>query len=186
MSKKIKKIRENEVQTQTVVGQFQEIQLQLQKSKEAYHNLCIEFDKARRQLDPTQLASYQQLSQQQVSTSNLMSLVNNTASTSNAGSGVTTSQPGLTSANSASALGLATNTNANNGQNMINTTLAGGLELASTAPVPLPQQQQSGGATDRLTSLATSITANRVTQLLKIEKKVYLILLHIINANKQK
>lgn len=185
MSKKIKKIRENEVQTQTVVGQFQEIQLQLQKSKEAYHNLCIEFDKARRQLDPTQLASYQQLSQQQVSTSNLMSLVNNSASTSNAGSGVTTSQPGLTSANSASALGLATNTNANNGQNMINTTLAGGLELASTAPVPLPQQQPSGGATDRLTSLATSITANRVTQLLKIEKKVYLILLHIINTNKQ-
>lgn len=185
MSKKIKKIRENEVQTQTVVGQFQEIQLQLQKSKEAYHNLCIEFDKARRQLDPTQLASYQQLSQQQVSTSNLMSLVNNSAP-SNTGSGATTSQPGLTSANSASALGLATNTNANNGQNMINTTLAGGLELASTAPVPLPQQQPSGGATDRLTSLATSITANRVTQLLKIEKKVYLILLHIINANKQK
>lgn len=185
MSKKIKKIRENEVQTQTVVGQFQEIQLQLQKSKEAYHNLCIEFDKARRQLDPTQLASYQQLSQQQVSTSNLMSLVNNSASTSNAGPGVTTSQPGLNSANSASALGLATNTNANNGQNMINTTLAGGLELASTAPVPLPQQQPSGGATDRLTSLATSITANRVTQLLKIEKKVYLILLHIISKKRE-
>lgn len=183
------------MQTQTVVSQFQEIQLQLQKSKEAYHNLCVEFDKARRQLDATQLASYQQLSQQQVSTTNLVNLVNNASGGANiapiltgangsnmTGGGVATGGQISTSASqsamasSVGPSGLAGAASNGNLQGMsaaaaqaLNST---GLEVSISVPPPQQQSTSSGGATDRLTSLATSITANRVTQLLKLEKKV--------------
>ena len=69
LSKKIKKIRENEVQTQNVVQSFQEIQQTLNKAREQYHNLCVEFEKQKRQLDPQQLAQYQV--QQNASSTNL-------------------------------------------------------------------------------------------------------------------
>jgi len=65
LSKKIKKIRENEIQTQNVVQSFQEIQIYLNKTKEQYHNLCVDFEKQKRQLDPQQLAQYQQQQMQQ-------------------------------------------------------------------------------------------------------------------------
>lgn len=82
LSKKIKRIRENEQQTQLVVQNFQECSITLNKTKDQYHNLCAEFDKLKRQLDPQQLAQYQTMSQQQISTSNLMSLVPGANSTS--------------------------------------------------------------------------------------------------------
>lgn len=173
------------------MSQFQEIQLQLQKSKEAYHNLCSEFDKSRRQLDAAQLASFHQLSQQQVSTSNLMNLVNNSSSNSN-GTGLTSSgQATITNGSSINTGGLSNSQqqqqtmglsstagilasapvtgNGTSSQGMLSST-GGGLEVS----ISVPQSTSSGGATDRLTSLATSITANRVTQLLKLEKKVYI------------
>lgn len=118
LSKKIKKIRENEQQTQLVVQSFQEIQQTLNKTKEQYHNMCLEFDKQRRMLDPQQLSQYQQLSQQQVSASNLLGLVS-----------------------------------ANQNPSSANLSTAGG-------------QGQSN-----LSSLTNTITANKVSQLLKSEKK---------------
>ena len=72
LGKRIKKIRENETQTQNVVQSFQEITQALNKNKEQYHNLCAEFEKQKRLLDAQQLAQYQQLSQQQVSATNLL------------------------------------------------------------------------------------------------------------------
>jgi DNA repair exonuclease SbcCD ATPase subunit len=75
LGKRIKKIRENETQTQNVVQNFQEITQVLNKSKEQYHNLCAEFEKQKRLLDAQQLAQYLQLSQQQqISTSNLLGM----------------------------------------------------------------------------------------------------------------
>ena len=71
LGKKIKKIRENEVQTQNVVQSFQEMQQTLNKAKEQYHNMCIEYEKQKRQLDPQQLAQYQQQVQQNASSTNL-------------------------------------------------------------------------------------------------------------------
>jgi hypothetical protein len=56
LSKKIKKIRENETQTQNVVQSFQEIQQTLHKSKEQYHTLCVELEKQKRFSDHMQLA----------------------------------------------------------------------------------------------------------------------------------
>ncbi|RNA16374.1 proline-serine-threonine phosphatase interacting, partial [Brachionus plicatilis] len=82
LSKKIKRIRENEQQTQLVVQSFQECSASLNKAKDQYHNLCGEFDKLKRQLDPQQLVQYQTMSQQQTSASNLMSLVPGANSTS--------------------------------------------------------------------------------------------------------
>lgn len=60
--------------------------------------------------------------------------------------------------------------NGTSSQGMLNST-GGGLEVSISVPQST-SSNSSGGATDRLTSLATSITANRVTQLLKLEKKV--------------
>jgi len=140
LSKKIKRIRENETQTQNLVQMFQEIQQTLTKTKDQYQNLCIEFEKQKRQLDPQQMAQYQQLSQQQ-STTSLMGL-SALASSLNA--------PANANANLPSSSNLQGIMNENNNSNIT--------------------------ATDRLTSLATSITANKVTHVQKLEKKMKLCL----------
>jgi hypothetical protein len=142
LSKKIKRIRENETQTQNLVQMFQEIQQTLNKTKDQYQNLCIEFEKQKRLLDPQQMAQYQQLSQQQ-STTSLMGL-NVLASSLNATTNASANIP-----SSSNLQGLANETNNSN--------------LTTTA-------------TDRLTSLATSITANKVTHVQKLEKKMKLCL----------
>lgn len=98
---------------------FQEIQQGLSKTKENYHNLCSEFEKQRRQLDSQQLSQYSQLSQQQVSSSNLIGLAINSSN-------------------------------------------------------PLSSNQTSGQP--NLSSLANTITTNKVSQLLKLEKKMKLAL----------
>jgi hypothetical protein len=180
------------VQTQNVVAQFQEIQLTLNKSKETYHNLCVEFDKAKRQLDATQLASYQQLSQQQVSASNLMSLLNNNNNANNASNnnGINQNGVGALMTASSNGMGMGQNTsglsqNLSVGQqlsNSVNVSSGSGGSGGSTGgggpsmpqSTNAAQPQASSGATDRFASLATSITANRVTQLLKLEKKVHI------------
>ena len=166
------------MQTQNVVAQFQEIQLTLNKSKETYHNLCIEFDKAKRQLDANQLASFQQLSQQQISASNLMSLANISNNTTGQGNQGGSALMVLSSNGGAGGNQNATAINQNmsaGGQQLSNSVNQAGISGGSgNAMVQLTTggQQTSGGAADRLSSLATSITANRVTQLLKLEKKV--------------
>jgi chromosome segregation ATPase len=77
LGKRIKRIRENETQTQNVVQMFQDITQTLNKAREQYHNVCSEYEKQKRQLDNQQLMQYQQLSsqqlQQQISTTNLLS-----------------------------------------------------------------------------------------------------------------
>ena len=70
LAKRVKKIRESETPTQNVVQSFQDMQLQLTKTRDQYHNLCGEFEKLRRQLDSQQLLQLQQ--QQQLSSSNLL------------------------------------------------------------------------------------------------------------------
>lgn len=180
------------MQTQNVVAQFQEIQLTLNKSKETYHNLCVEFDKAKRQLDATQLASYQQLSQQQVSASNLMSLLNN-SNNNNASNNNGTNQNGVGGLMTASSNGMGVGQNTSGlsqnlsvGQQLSNSvnvssgsggsggSTSGGGPSSMAQSTNAVQPQASSGATDRFASLATSITANRVTQLLKLEKKVHI------------
>lgn len=141
LSKKIKRIRENETQTQNLVQMFQDIQQTLNKTKDQYQNLCIEFDKQKRLLDPQQMAQYQQLSQQQ-STTSLMGL-----------SALATSLNASTNANAN--LPSSSNLQGMSNDNSVNTNLT---------------------AADRLTSLATSITANKVTHVQKLEKKMKLCL----------
>ena len=154
LSKRIKKIRENETQTQNLVQMFQEIHQTLNKTKDQYQNLCIEFEKQKRQLDPQQMAQYQQLSQQQ-STTNLIG-VNAMSSSLNMPSGATSN---ITSASNLQGLintdNLVINTNNNSNNSNLTTS-----QITST--------------TERLTSLATSITANKVTHVQKLEKKMKL------------
>ncbi len=142
LGKKIKKIRENEMPTQICVQNFQEIHTTLNKTKEQYHNLCIEFEKQKRQLDPQQLAQYQP----QISSSNLLALSNpNNANTNLLGSSSspanTPQVPGL----------LIQNTTPNSQQNL--------AALATTTPAT---------TSDRLVSLASSIAVSKAT----INKKI--------------
>ena len=136
LSKRIKKIRENETQTQNLVQMFQEIQLTLNKTKDQYQNLCIEFEKQKRQLDPAQMAQYQQLSQQQSTTSLML-------------------DGGVISAN-----------------NLPSSSNLQGLALNNSESLAASSQITS--TTERLTSLATSITANKVSHVQKLEKKMKL------------
>ncbi|CAF0947278.1 unnamed protein product, partial [Brachionus calyciflorus] len=93
LSKKVKRIRENEQQTQIIVQNYQESQNILNKSRDQYHNICCEFDKLKRQLDHGQLAQYQQMSQQQqVSASNLLNLVPGSLNSNNLNSTLTTNK----------------------------------------------------------------------------------------------
>ena len=150
LSKKIKKIRENETQTQNVVQNFQEIHQNLNKTKDQYHNLCIEFEKQKRLLDPQQMSQYQMLSQQQSST-NLMSTTGN-QNTSNFQS----NQSNLNQGNPLNG----PSSQSTNQSNIIN------------ANANILNVNSSTSASDRLSSLATSITANKVSQVHKLEKKM--------------
>ncbi len=128
--------------TQICVQNFQEIHTTLNKTKEQYHNLCIEFEKQKRQLDPQQLAQYQP----QISSSNLLALSNpNNANTNLLGSSSspanTPQVPGL----------LIQNTTPNSQQNL--------AALATTTPAT---------TSDRLVSLASSIAVSKAT----INKKI--------------
>lgn len=126
---------------------FQEIHSTLNKTKEQYHNLCIEFDKQKRQLDPQQLAQYQQ----QISSTNLLALSN----TSAGGAGVMgSSNPASSSPQIPGLLIQGTNTNIQ--QNMLSTNAASTTATTS----------------DRLSSLASSISVSKVSQLQKLEKKL--------------
>lgn len=145
LGKKIKKIREGELQTQTCVQNFQEIHTTLNKTKEQYHNLCIEFDKQKRQLDPQQLAQYQQ----QISSTNLLALSN---SNSNA-NGMGSSNPG---SSSPQIPGLLIQSSTINGQPNV--------PPVTTAP--------AATTSDRLSSLASSISVSKVSQVQKLEKKL--------------
>ncbi len=152
LSKKIKKIRENETQTQNVVQSFQEITQTLNKTKDQYHNLCIEFEKQKRQLDPQQLIQYQQLSQQ-ISSSSLFNGVMGGSNATGGASSVAVTGP------------IAASKNTDNSANAF---------LNAPFNITAPTSNQS--ASDRLTSLATSITANKATQVQKLEKKCKLAL----------
>ncbi len=135
-AKKIKKIRENELQTENCVKSFQEIHVTLNKTKEQYHNLCIEFDKQKRLLDPQQLAQYQQ----QISSTNLLALT----STSNSviGGVIGSSNP---ASSSPQIPGLLIQGTSGNAQQNVNSANA----AATTAG-------------DRLSSLASSISVSKV------------------------
>lgn len=161
LSKKIKKIRENEIQTQNIVQSFQEVQLLLNKTKEQYHNLCVEYEKQKRQLDPQQLAQYQQQQlQQQISSTNLISSGNQVASGS-----LLNGTANLTSLNPL----LNTNTSNINLQSAANSGLSSQPVVQSPSPAPT-------STTDRLSSLASSITVSKVSQVQKAEKKLRLAL----------
>lgn len=153
LGKKIKKIRENETQTQNIVQAFQEIQQTLNKAKEQYHNLCIEYEKSRRQLDATQLSQYQSLSgqQQQISSSNLLNAMNQSTNMVNSMSG-TSAQLG--------------------GPGTSPSSMSQSMHMSSS----MVSQPTSSSSMAPIASIATSITNNRVTQLLKLEKKVKLAL----------
>lgn len=146
IGKKIKKSRENELQTENCVKSFQEIHVTLNKTKEQYHNLCMEFDKQKRQLDPQQLAQYQQ----QISSTNLLAL-----SSTNAGGtgGVMGSSNPASSSPQVPGL-LIQGANPNIQQNTTNAT------------------NTTATTSDRLSSLASSISVSKVSQLQKLEKKL--------------
>ena len=174
LSKKIKRIRENELQTQNVVQTFQEISQTLNKTKEQYHNLCIEFEKQKRLLDPQQLTQYQQqLPQQQVSSSNLLTSITNPNLVNNSiCSGSVSSVSGLLPTNCAQApllnQGLPGSNNASN-----NATTANGTNNVGVS-TGLVTQTSSGTTSDRLSSLASSISVSKVSQVQKLEKKLKL------------
>jgi hypothetical protein len=154
LSKKIKKIRENETQTQNAVQSFQEIHQNLNKAKDQYHNLCIEFEKQKRQLDPQQITQYQILSQQQ-SSSNLIS----SAGVQNNINNLQSNQSNLSQGNQINGPSSQL-ANINNQSNIINSSVSSSNANSGTS------------ASDRLSSLATSITANKVSQVQKLEKKM--------------
>ncbi len=114
--------------TQICVQNFQEIHATMNKTKEQYHNLCIEFEKQKKQLDPQQLAQYQP----QISSSNLLIQSNpnsiNTSLISSNNSPANVPQiPGL----------LIQNNNPNNQQNLaaLSTTSDRLVSLASSISV---------------------------------------------------
>jgi len=168
LSKRIKKIRESEISTQNTVQNFQDVQLNLNKTKEQYHNLCIEFEKQKRQLDPQQLAQYQQQQlQQQISSTNLLSA----GGSSNAG--LLSSVSGGSGVNSMASSSLQPLLNTNN-------SISGNINIQQTGNV-IGQSQSASPApvtttTDRLSSLASSITVSKVSQVQKTEKKLRLAL----------
>lgn len=210
LSKRVKKIRENETQTQNVVQSFQEITQALNKSREQYHNLCQEFEKQKRGLDANQLAQFQQLClQQQVSTTNLLGaqVLNSTGGISTTSTAPTTATSNLnTTVSSANLSTMAANVNNTTSYSSLPPAQSTGLTSQPTSytslaipapstslppliagptsatngatPTPPPAGATSNATTtERLTSLATSITTNnKVSQLLKLEKKTKLAL----------
>lgn len=171
LGKKIKKIRENEIQTQNVVQSFQEIQQTLNKTREQYHNLCNEFEKQKRQLDPQQLAQFQQLQQQQVSSSNLLSM----QTSAYGGASGNQQQQDLFGSNAF----VPNNSNNNQPGGALNSNLSGSNIAASNMMTTSGsmaatgnQSSISASTADRLSSLATSIAVSKVSQLLKLEKKL--------------
>jgi len=114
--------------TQICEQNFQENHATMNKTKEQYHNLCIEFEKQKKQLDPQQLAQYQP----QISSSNLLIQSNpnsiNTSLISSNNSPANVPQiPGL----------LIQNNNPNNQQNLaaLSTTSDRLVSLASSISV---------------------------------------------------
>ena len=214
LGKRIKKVRENEIQTQNIVQNFQEITQTLNKMKEQYHNLCIEFEKQKKLLDQQQLAQYYQLcqQQQQLSSTNLLALANNStvsgisqannpnyqsslnlqatngaliSSQPNSSNSLTTTTTAFPSAISPTNINTTTNPNniisnqtissilppSNNPISTSNQPL-GNVTTTTTTSTTTTTTATTTSASQALTSLATSITANKVTQLLKLEKKL--------------
>jgi hypothetical protein len=187
LSKKIKKIRENETQTQNVVQSFQESIQLLNKTREQYQNLSLELEKQKRQLDSQQLAQLQQMQQQQLSTTNLVNAgLQAATSAASTNPAFHNSNPNNLSALGPGAINASSSSSAAAGATAATSTGSSGV-TSVTAAMGLANTGSGGGggggggggsvaanAADRLSSLANSIAVSKVSQVLKLDKKLKL------------